>query len=333
MTNKEATFDTASPGTQVGQGVSYGGSAVDTYSESAGGDMAISNVQSMHGGQSVRFTSTGATSVCLMRWSGYTGKKLGTRWYMRLDALPGAETIVGHIRHASGVLCQAQVDTSGVVKFTTASSGTVFQTAAGMSINTWYRIGLWMENGTTSANGKLKAGVYAGDSTSPLGGTIGNATNVNFGTLADVASFQIGKVAGAGAAINGYLDTARGDDAATDLLGPFASAPPVLTIIDSETIYRVRGSATNSGVLDLDPAVGSPEDPISITGPDGSGWFDVELPDPRTGDIELVLSATNSGGTVTEDITIPQGAAGTVRKDFLTSSGVGAAGTMARWPS
>lgn len=321
MTNKEVTFDTGANNTQIATSGSYGGSVIDLYSESAGGDMFVSTAQAMHGAASARFTSTGGTSVTLIRLTGYVGKKLGVRYYIRLDAIPTTETIIGQIRHASGVLAQIQVDTSGVVKFTT-TAGVIFQTASSIVANTWYRIGLWIEVGTTSTNGKLKAGVYAGDSATPLGATTGNATTVDFGSLADVASFQIGKPSGTGAAINGYIDTARGDDAATDLLGPFATAPPVLTIVAARTVREIQGSATNSGVITLATDVGSPA-PVSISGPDGSGWFRVVLPDPMTGDIHMTMTATNAGTppTDTEAITIVQGSGAVIRKDYMVYDG------------
>lgn len=316
MTNKEVTFDTAANATQIATGGSYGGSVVDLYSESGGGDMFVSTAQKMHGVSSARFTTTSGTSVTLIRLTGYSGKKLGARFYLRIDALPTAETILGQFRHATGVLAQINLDTTGIIKFLAATSGS-FQSTA-ISVNTWYRVGSWMENGTTSANGKLKGGVYLGDSTTPVG-SVGSITNANFGTLADVASFQVGKPAGAGAAINGYLDTIRADDAATDLLGPLTAAPPVLTITTAQTVREIQGSATNTGVLTLTTDVGSPEDPVSITGPDGSGWFRVVLPEPMAGDIHLTMTATNSGGTDTEPIIIVQGSGAVIRRDFYVA--------------
>lgn len=191
-TSKITTAETGVAGSSPASGSNVGGDTIDLISKSAGGSITIDNTagRTIHGNQCFRFTTAATSDTAILGFTVADSLKTASiQFDYRFDALPAAAHTIAHIRHASGVIIGMTLNANGTLNVSTGGTA-----SSVLSANTNYRIGLYINLGTTgTGDSTITWAVYAGDNTTAIS-TV-TTTTASLGTNV-IAAARIGKLSG-----------------------------------------------------------------------------------------------------------------------------------------
>lgn len=245
-----------------------------------------------------------------LEWTGFnTGGSglthIGVRMSWRTPATwSGTADILG-IRGAGSPAKVATLKVTSVGKISTYDAGdttALNTTTTSLSNDTEYDIALWVESGTTTANGKIKSAIYAKGSATPLE-TAYSTTAVNTGT-ALLTAVRAGKLVAGTLAGTMKLDNLKASDTYTDL-PPVAVTLPTVSATLTQNIHFLDASASTAGVGGgLSYAVTKISGP-TLTVSTQDGWNFIFTPDTTTAAVYRLTVTESGGGSATQDFTIP----------------------------
>lgn len=291
MAITQNTFEGGTSGATITTANSGGasGTAWD-FIEILAGATATYTTTASNGSRGASFTGNGAHAY-ISRYLSTSSTKLSARFYVRLPALPSAEFQCFTPRSSANYISSINFTTAGKIKIASASPGTptLFTATTALSLNTWYRIEISWEIGTTTSNGKVSFKYFLGDGTTAIETYTSTTANL---ALLPMEEFRFGKINNAGDTPI-LFDSVAHDPTTLTLLGPYVAVnvPPI--------------ADAGTGASDIEPG--------STITLDGTGSSD---PD---GTISSYVWAQTSGTTVT--IT-GSGATRTVRAPFTIAGTV-----------
>jgi hypothetical protein len=175
------TANTANSGQQTTVQVSSGASA--TYTTDAfRGSRALALVSPNTTGVNVVLTLTMPATVPAIAFRGY----------FKYSAVPGNALQLVSFRSTADQISRLVMTTARTIQFQNDADSTV-ATSAALSLNTWYRLEMVVQPGTTTSNGYGRYAVYLGDSPTPVSQFTSSAFNAGTSPLANV---QYGKLSG-----------------------------------------------------------------------------------------------------------------------------------------
>lgn len=202
-----------------------------------------------NGSRAASVVANGARAY--LSWYLPTTTKLSLRFYIRIASMPSTELQILTPRSSSNYVSGFNLTTAGRLKLTSASPGTptLFTATDGMALNTWYRVEVSWEIGTTTANGKVQLKYFAGDSTTAIESF--TATTANLGTL-PMEELRWGKL-GTSGNVSLLYDSIAYDPSTVTLLGPYAAVntPPIAnagtgqTNVEPGTMLTLNGSGSS----------------------------------------------------------------------------------------
>lgn len=249
MAITQNTFEGGTSGAAITTGNSGGGSgtAFDAVNGTAPANLTYSTTAA-NGSRGANIASTGTSSFLI--WYTPSTTKLSLRFYIRLASLPSAEFQAVTPRSSSNYVSALNITTAGKLKLTSANPGTptLFTATNALALNTWYRVEVSWEIGTTTGNGKAQFKYFAGDSTTAVESF--TTTTANLGTL-PVEELRAGKL-GATGNVNMFYDSIAYDPTTVTLLGPWvainnapvADAGTGATNVEPGTVLTLNGSGS-----------------------------------------------------------------------------------------
>lgn len=178
-----------------------GGASGDAFSSigGAGGTCTFSTAQFMHGSQSYLMSATSGNTF-IPAWTFPATPQLATQFFFRLLALPTNPVTLAQIRNATGNAAKITINAANKLQIQDATGTSLTTFATILAINTWYRVEVEAQPGTTIANGTINAGYYLGDAAegSPVDARYASGATVNAG-ITGLTTFQPGIAATAAA--------------------------------------------------------------------------------------------------------------------------------------
>jgi hypothetical protein len=176
---------------------------------------------------------------------------LAVKMYFKVSATPATSDLYLSRVHTGGTrLFSVHANTAGKLRVSDASGTTgVFTAASALVADTWYRLEYYITAGASNTTGSIKFAYYLGNSTTPVE-TVYTNNAANVGTAQTFTSLYMGKYSASGETVD--LDAFSFNDAATDLIGVAAGAPPTVT---TPAIQNV--SASSAVVVSLSASSGS----------------------------------------------------------------------------
>lgn len=148
------------------------------------------------------------------------------RGYFRFSGVPTADEHFIRIGNTTTRMFGAHVNSVGRIRFSdNAGTGGVITDTATIVPGSLYRTEMYCAVGTTTSNGTFHAGLFAGDSTTPIISTA--LTNRNTGTGTPYNRFHIGKLTASSIVIDWDSAEWRTGADATGLPGPFVAPATV----------------------------------------------------------------------------------------------------------
>lgn len=143
------------------------------------------------------------------------------RAYIRLDTLPTAEIQIVTPWNTTQYIAAINLGIDGKIKVAQRGGSVLFTSAAGLTLDTWYRVEISVEVGTSSSDGVLRFAYFLGDGTTPVE-TQFTSTTADLGT-ANCVAWYMGKLGNSGDWI-GYFDSIELNTSSSALMGPYVSA-------------------------------------------------------------------------------------------------------------
>lgn len=238
MTVYKNSFDGGSPGVAVSTANSGGTSGTAFNAATTG--VAYSSSQAHSGGVSATFTTDAATTY--LAWYPGASMNLAARAYYYLtEANSGGEFHLIGLYEANGNgVIMFRLSASNIVRLykNIAPTSNTWAPSLTMPTGAWVRAELLVEQGTTTSNGRARAALFAGNSTTPIAES-GWVTGLNLGAGTNtIAHVRFGKL-GAGSNADGVfiddLELRTGSDYAATFIGP--------TVTPSQSpLYRWNGA-------------------------------------------------------------------------------------------
>lgn len=217
MAQTQNTFEGGTNGATITTSNSGGasGTAWD-FIEILAGATATYTTTASNGSRAASFTGNGAHAY--LQWYITSTTKMSLRAYVRLPALPSAEFQAITPRSTTDYIGSVNFTTAGKIKLTSAAPGTptLFTATTALSVNTWYRVEVSWEVGTTTANGKVQFKYFLGDGTTAIESF--TSTTANLGT-SPIVDLRLGKINNTGNTPI-MIDSVTYDPATVALLGP-----------------------------------------------------------------------------------------------------------------
>lgn len=191
---------------------------------SQSGQISYSNAQFAHTPLSYRFDSVSNNNNYFV-WRGLHTNAAALRVYGYFTALPGEITVIAQFASvASGFLQQAQIaiDTNGRMSVIDGSSTVIWQSPAGITLNTWYRFEIFAQLGGTATTGTIEAAYYVLDSLTAIASF--STAVANLGTD-PIAWARFGKINATTYAAPFYLDSMGVVQNATGFIGIYTGSP------------------------------------------------------------------------------------------------------------
>lgn len=218
-----------------------GGASGDAFNAATAG-ISYSNAYALHGGTlSGAFTTDAATTF--LSWYPGASPNIAARAYYRFTtANSGGEFHLIGVYEANGNgALLFRVSASNILRLykNIAPTSNTWAPTTTMPTGDWVRVELLVEQGTTTSNGRARAAIFAGESTTPIAES-GWVTGLNLGAGTNTpAHVRFGKM-GAGSNADGvYIDDLElrtGADYTASFIGPVVTpVPPVA--------YRWGGSS------------------------------------------------------------------------------------------
>jgi hypothetical protein len=249
VTNSAESGATAGDGTVVTTGNS-GGASGTAFWLAPGTPCTFDDATASHGTWSYRVVAAATQIGQLALLPGATDNRVAARCYFYLHSRPAAATDLIQLRPLSGGNAAKIVLTStGRLQAQTTTGSLVGSQSAAIPLNTWLRIEIRAEVGTTSSNGTISAAYYVGDSFSATWTASSTATNA--GTTA-IGEVRFGKPASAGDLSANY-DSLAVDHNRTSFIGPIVASPTPAAVTASATIPAptVGGSSVNGRLVQV----------------------------------------------------------------------------------
>lgn len=226
MVKLQNTLEGGTSGAAVTEANSGGmsGDAFDYFDISAGGSCTYTTT-AFQGSRAMSFAGSGARAFA--GWYVATTTRLSLRFYVRLPSAPSTTIQMFTPRHSSNYVAGLNLTSSAkiqVAQSQAADGRLAFTTTSGLSLNTWYRVEISWEVGTTASNGKIQFKYFLGDSLTAV---------ESFSTVsadlftAPIVDLRFGKL-GTSGDMPLIFDAITCDNATTTLLGPYVvsnSAP------------------------------------------------------------------------------------------------------------
>jgi hypothetical protein len=247
MTRKKQSFDQGTNGATLtaGSGGNTAGTGINYFETvNIGGTSAMifDTSQFMHGTQSCKMTP-GSGEVTNLRWTSLNSTQVAMSFYIRFSALPVADFFLANFIAGGTTVARLMFSSStGKLRLTdTRGLGApVWTSAAALSVNTWYRIELYITINASAATETVA--YYLGDSASAVDGTSIN-TGQTGSTAVDTAVF--GKTDTSTYTTAHWYDSIQVEDAATGLIGAWPTT--VSSTVRPTSVTSNPGGWTNQG--------------------------------------------------------------------------------------
>lgn len=227
------TAEGQAAGTTLTVGNSGGGSG-DAFS-SISGTSTFQNVPDARANGSLRCYRTDSASA-YGQWTGLSWAQASLRAYVYLTANPSTAGIILNCDRNGGSNGSRLVfNTSGRLSIRNASDATLATSPNPVPLNTWVRLELQVDQGTSTTTGTITFSYYLGDSPTPIWTSTTTNTNAGFGTA--LGNFRCGRFSGTFASM--YWD----DFAAQD---SFVAIGPV---VPSGSYVRASSGLSGYGYL------------------------------------------------------------------------------------
>lgn len=193
------------------------------------------------------------------------------QWVVKFTGAPTVSTCV--LMQIRGTLQNGdlRVSTGGVIHLNLNGQlfGLTGGTAIDMSVSSpWYVIDFWLEEGTTSSNGRAKFKVRSLDdlSTTLVSGDTGNTSNTGVQGTDVITDWRIGKFTGAATMPVFYTAQHRADDGAADYIADpsvynSSTAP---TLVNSAVLTGTGGDCSDTQAVTLPVPSGTQDGDILI---------------------------------------------------------------------
>lgn len=311
MTTKTNSAEGGVNGTLVNEANS-GGTSGDASSNryiGAGSSLAFSTSSPIQGLVSYLATFI-STETVIWEWTGFNAapsglSHIGARYTIRTPATYGATTEILSIRSAAAKAASLRLTSGGRIQvFDKDETADLASFTTVLDASTEYDVALWVEEGTTTTNGKIKAGFYLKGSPTPLE-TVYSATNRNTGT-ADLTVVRFGKIGASTWAGTLPFDNLQAADTYTDLPTTTVAAPTIVLLTGFRYVVNAGTSTPGAGG-------GLTFSTTNISGPtltyDTIGGGFGFIPHATLPATYRITVSEAGGGTATQDVVIPAAAA------------------------
>lgn len=211
------TAEGGTAGTAVTQANS-GGASGDAFTEfTSNGTFEYTAAQVMRGSLAYHVANTGTNTI--FGWSGQSAMKAAVRFYFRMTAAPTAAVQLFTFRNSVNFNLQVALNTNRTINVSlgAAQGSTTLKTTAALAVDTWYRIEVATEIGTSSTAGKVWMSYFLGNSTTPVETGLANLAT-DMGTT-PIVSIRFGKLNTSGN-VDFYYDAIAVDNVNSTFLGP-----------------------------------------------------------------------------------------------------------------
>ena len=189
------------------------------------GQISFSNMQAAHGTLSYQFQAVSGSDN-IVTWRGLHTNAAAMRFYFYFTANPAELNPFAQFTTGPGGFLQLAwlaVNLNGRLCVLDATSTVIWQAAAPLSLNTWYRFELFASLGGTATTGTIQAAYYVLDN--PTAVDSFSTSTANLGTD-PIAWARFGKIASSATyATPFYLDEIEIVQNASGFIGPYASLP------------------------------------------------------------------------------------------------------------
>ena len=299
-----------------------GGASGDAF-DNADVDSAVweFSATAAHGG--IGYRVQGNTFNAFFSWNSASftpSLMMAQRFYVRFPAAPSVATQIMQLRNSAGQACGLNLTTTRTLQLTNAPGTGIWNGASVLAVDTWYRVELATQAGTTTSNGTVNLAFYALDSTTAI--ETFTASNANLGTtvLSDV---RWGKSSSSGI-WEGFFDSIKIDSSSTTFLGPHitsvASVRPGGVISNPGVWTNIGGAASLDAALADESNVtyiASPANPaaaaitVSMNGTLNTGPVTVKV----KADIDAAVAAT-------VDVALMQGTTVVATRTFTVTTSI-----------
>jgi len=236
--NSCETSTNGTPVTALNSGQIYQNTMFERVTDTAGA-FAYSNAQTAHGTLSYSVTSP-TTTPASVAWQSMTTTSAAMRFYAYFTGWPTDASEIGQFASiVSGVYTlTGRVAISSEGKIRIFDTDFVYEMPSTLSLNTWYRLELSVDVGTTAINGVLVVELYAGDSTTPLETYTNNTANLGTGIIHHALFGKINAFAWPNVY---YLDEIAVQIESTTFIGPYGPLPPTPPVYDGVIPHKGWG--------------------------------------------------------------------------------------------
>lgn len=207
-----------------------------------------------HGSLGYGFSSPDAARVSF-GWDARSlppSMKQTMRMYLRLAALPTTTQQLVVPWSTTQFVGSLTMGVDGKLNVVQRTGTNLYTTGVALAINTWYRIEMSFEVGTTTTDGVVRFAVFAGDSSTPLE-TQYTSTTADLGTTSIVAWYW-GKLENAGV-WSGFYDSIEVNTDTSALLGPYISSAAIIrpsTVVSNPGVWTNVGGASSLAAAQAD---------------------------------------------------------------------------------
>ncbi len=184
----------------------------------------FSSTQKAHGTLSYLFQPVSGQENVIM-WCNLHTNAAALRFYLYLTAIPGETITFGQFTTGPGGFLQLAwlaVNLSGRLCVLDSTGSVLWQAAAPLSVNTWYRLELFTSLGGTATSGTIEVAYYLMDN--PAAIDTFATSSANLGT-SPIAWARFGKIGATPYAAPFYIDDVGVVQNASGFIGPYTGLP------------------------------------------------------------------------------------------------------------
>jgi len=295
-----------------GSGIAW--SSVDVM---AGASFTFVNTAS-HGTLGYGLTSTEGNRVSF-GWDGGAipaSMQQSMRAYIRLGTVPVIDQQLITAWASTQYVATLNLNPAGKLVLVQRAGGVLYTTTTTLAVNTWYRVEMSLEVGTTATNGVIRFAVFAGDASTPLE-TQFTSTTADLGTT-NLVAWYFGKLL-IGGAWNGFYDSIELNTSTSALLGPYnASAAvirPASVVTNAGNWTNVGGASSLSAALADESDATYAQTPASPANAEITFGMNARLA-TGTPNVTVRLSASDSTPPTYADVALLQGTTVIATRNF-----------------
>lgn len=282
--------------------------------------ITFDNATTYKGGMAYRFAGTTATALSYCRADIAASRQVAARFYFRIpSAITGDIQILSMHKTDLTKYWALNLTSGSVLRIMNAASSTVVWTSSGtVSVDTWYRAEILVDNSGGTTLGTCTLNVYAGDEATAVANLSTTLTAQNFGGN-NVETVVVGRYGTNSATYTLYLDDVAIADSSTTLLGPSSGTP-----VYPDATHSNAGSWTAVGGATLHAVLADGSDSTyceSTDNPQTPNKFRVHLQTLSAGGIKVTLRLSTSSSTpgASVNVTLYEG---TTSRATWTHSGI-----------